>query len=278
MSLTRLQAIAAALGVLWGADALAADIYRCQIDGVTTFVDSQSRCPLGDARRVGRDVPKASAVMAPASASAPLAATSRCQDVAHDPTRFRECLRKERRADVRRIATARLEAIQRAVRDYIAIAARGDSIIAVANKGRGAAWCETILGDVMAQENIEVVDDEAIGAPRWMRSGNAPGRSAAEILDPNFEEWRIAGGKVPDGYVTARWRGATLVVLRMTAACTSGDDGVAHCNPQPYTSFYVYDDVTPIACDVSAVGRAYWPAWKSSMTPIFETGTRRTRR
>ncbi len=278
MSSMQRRVIAAALCVLSGAAAPATNIYRCKVDGVATFVDSPSRCPQSSSSVERLYEPKAPAATAPASPAFRSATPSRCQELAYEPTRFRECLRTERRVEVRRIATARLESFGRAVRAFIDSAAKTNSIIAVANKGRGPAWCEVVLSDVMAQENLDVVDDEAVGGPRWIQSGVETGRSAAEVLDPNFKEWRVPGGKVPDGYVTARLRGSSLVVLRVMAACTSGVDGAEHCNQQPYVSVFVYDDVTPIACNVSAVGRAYWPSWQSSMTPIFEAGARRMRR
>jgi len=99
--------------------------------------------------------------------------------------------------------------------------------------------------------------------------GNQPGRSAGDILDPTYREWRLTADTVPQGYVTARWRGTNLVVLRVTAACTEGSDGVAHCNPHRLADVYVHDSATPVACAVSEVGRAYWPGVKSSYTQIF---------
>ena len=63
-----------------------------------------------------------------------------------------------------------------------------------------------------------------------------------------------------------------MVVLRVAAACTEADDGTARCVPMRYTSIYVYGSGAPETCNVTAVGRAYWPNWKDSMTPIFARG------
>jgi hypothetical protein len=60
------------------------------------------------------------------------------------------------------------------------------------------------------------------------------------------------------------------------AACTEAADKTARCNPVRYTGIFVYDDKTPLACDVTAVGRAYWGNWKNSMTPILNKGATRS--
>lgn len=283
---SRVLAPVALLGVLLVTPALAGDIYRCQVNGVTTFVDSPSRCPEGGAQRQGVEEPKATLParrVAKTSVGAGMAtagglqsgtqlalppAVSTCQKLEQSPTRLRECLREERRAEVRKIASARLLMISRATTDFLGAASRSGSVIATSNKGRPAVWCEGILGDLISGKNIDVVDDESAGGPEWVQSGG-PGRSAAPILDPNFQEWRLAGEKVPSGYVTARWRASDMVVLRIVAACTEADDGTARCVPQRYTSIYVYGAGAPEACDVTVVARAYWPNWKNSMTPIF---------
>jgi hypothetical protein len=180
-------------------------------------------------------------------------------------------LREERRAEVRQIASRRLEAMSRTIADHVSFAARTDSVLATSKAGRPPAWCEGFLEDVVALRNLEVVDDEEVGGPRWMQGGNGVAQTSAEILDADFNEWNVGESKVPDGYVTVRWRGS-LVVLRVVAACTDSDHGKAICIPQRYTSIYVYDDTTPVACNISAVGRPYWPNWKNSLTPIFATG------
>ena len=298
--LSPLQALAVSTIVLCSAAASASEIYRCQVDGVTTFVDSPRGCPGGPARHVGGDesaATKPSLPMprvgetrkdpdaasrgratpgqspAPSQSQAAPAALP-CQKLAQEPARARECLRVERRAEVRRVASARLLGISRAVADYVSRVSSAGNLITVSNDGRPPAWCESILGDLMAQKDIEVVDDESTGGPEWVRAGIGPARSAVEILDPNFQEWSFAGSKVPDGYVTARWRGSNLVALRVVAACTTASDGTARCNPHRLVSIYVYDAATPMACDVAEVGRAYWPNWKNSKTPIFANSTR----
>jgi hypothetical protein len=298
--LSRLQALAVSTIVLCSAAASAGEIYRCQVNGVTTFVDSPRGCLEGPARRVGGDASAATKPSPPvprleetrkgsdaASRGRPtpgqLPARSQsqsglaalpCQKLAQEPARARECLREERRTEVRRVASARMVELSRAVADYVSRVSGAGSLITVSNDGRPPAWCESILGDLMAQRDIEVVDDESAGGPEWARAGTGPARSAVEILDPNFQEWSFAGSKVPNGYVTARWRGSNLVVLRVVAACTAASDGTARCNPHRLVSIYVYDAATPMACDVAEVERAYWPNWKNSKTPIFTRLTR----
>lgn len=275
--------------------ALAGEIYRCQVNGVTTFVDSPSGCPEGKAQRMGGAEPKGSKPTPSAGTSPigsatptpksrppisdmPTAASSKegsgtaaaaCQKLATDPPRARECLRQERRVEVQRMASARLASISRAVTEHLTSEAQKGSVIATANEGRPPAWCEGILSDLMAQKDIEVVDDESTAGPAWVSSGDGPGYTAAEILDPSFKDWSYAGSKVPNGYVTVRWRKTHLVVLRVVAACVEADDGTARCNPSRLTVIYVYDNETPYACNVTAVGRPYWPNWKDSMTPIL---------
>ncbi len=285
--MSTLRAIMGLCCTLCSVGAMCAEIYRCQANGVTTFVDSPNRCPNGTAQRQhgfeskpggaaparpiatsGTDPIKSVRPVAAARPARAHAATA-CQALVHDAARFRQCLREERRAEVRRIASPRLEAIGRAVADHVSFAARTNSVLAVSNTGRSPEWCEDILKDVMALKDLEVVDDEEVGGPRWMQTGNGTVRSSAEVLDAEFREWALPDVKVPHGYVTVRWRSSSLVVLRVVAACTSTGDGRASCNPQRHTSIYVYDDVTPVACNVSAFGRPYWPNWKNSQTPIF---------
>jgi len=265
----RFRALAVAAIALHAAAAFAGEIYRCQVNGVTTFVDSPHGCP--GAQRVGGESGAAKAPPAPT----PAVASSACQKLAQDPARARECIRAERRAEVRRVAEVRLAEISRAVADYVNAAASAGNIMAVSRDGRPAAWCENLLGDLIARKDIEVVDDETVGGPEWTTSGNGPGRAAADILDPAFKEWNLGSATVPEGYVTARWRTSNLVVLRVTAACTQARDGTARCNPHRLVNVYVHDTATPVACDATEVSRAAWPNWKNAKTPIFEHSTGR---
>jgi hypothetical protein len=268
------------LGALLGGSAMAADVYRCQIQGVTTFVDSPQRCPEGTAQRQGGAAAKAREPSMPDTrrmggaqdpSSALAAAVAACQALAQNPTGLRACLHTARRAEVRQIATARLALSRRAVNDYFIGASRAGHILATPMRTAPVAWCEQVLGDLMAGRNFEVVDDETLGGPEQVRSGSA-GRHAVPVLDADFQTWQLGEERVPSGYVTTRWREKDLVVVRIAAACTEGQDGRAHCVSGRYTSISVYGSSAPEGCDVSAYGRSYWPNWKATQTPIFVRG------
>lgn len=276
--------------------ASATEIYRCQTDGVTTFVDSPRRCPNGRAQRVG-DPPPPQRISEPmpsprnaingAGKPAPappalllkappeetvtqpsnLPPASNCARLAQDPPRARECLREQRRAEVRELASKRLAAMGRALSEYLHIARQRGDIVAVANKGRSPAWCQEFLDDVIRQRNLSVVDDELVGGPAWSLSGAHP-VSAPEILDANFKEWDFSGRKITNGYVTVRRPEGRPLTLRLATACFASETGRTHCANQPYSGIYVYDGTTPTACDVATVERRYWHHWRQSMTPI----------
>lgn len=265
-----------------------AAIYQCEVNGVKTFVDSPRGCPGdGGTRRDAVDTRKP----IPAVPSAPAtnhaqrstietpaanrevpatAASAACQKLyAQDAGQFRECLREERRGEVRKIATARLRGLGAEV-DYFATSPqRTDGLIAAQAEGKTTDWCTSILNDLIADKNLDVVDDENSAGPEWMSSGGEAGKpklQSAAILDPNFQEWIVDGRKVFSGYVTARWRKSNLIVLRVFAACTSVGDGKAKCSS--HRIVYVHEATAPKACNVTFVGRAYWGNWKDSMTPI----------
>jgi hypothetical protein len=292
------QLLLLVLWFTWCSAVQAGDIYKCQVNGVTTFVDSPNRCGEGGAQQVQttKKAPVApTAVPAPASpvppappalnttpARAPVApvadprvpsptpavATSSCQKLAQDPSRFRECTRTERRKEVNRIATGRLAAASVAVSEYIAFARKTNSMLAVDKAGRGATWCEQMLSDVMALKNLEVVDDESTPGPRWLQSHNDPGPTAVEILDPNYTEWQVAGGKVVNGNVTVRWRKSNLVLLRVVGVC-SEHNGAIRCSEMRYMSIEVHEDNKPYACNLQIVSPQYWPKWKDSLVQVF---------
>jgi hypothetical protein len=282
--MTRRPARLAALliGMAGAHASVAAAIYRCEVNGVKTFVDSPQGCPANTATPLddgrGRNGPASKAASdaarrpappaAPPAATATAAASACPQRFAQDPTGFRECLRAERRMEVRKIADARLAAIGDAVAEFARQPSMLDGHLAIDKKGRPAAWCEGILSDAIAGRNLEVVDDEDSGGPEWISSGATPGRSAAPILDPGFKEWTVDGSKVVQGYVTARWKGSDPVVLSVVAACSDGRDGVMRCNPQRYVGVYVHDSEVPMACIAHFFSRAYWPNWQATMTPI----------
>ncbi len=118
----------------------------------------------------------------------------------------------------------------------------------------------------MSGTNFDVIDDEFTG-------GQVLGSTVIPIVDPDYTEWRMGAKRVPNGYVTARWRGADMVVVRVAAGCTEANDGSARCIAQRYTAVYVYGTGVSDGCNVGLVSRAYWPNWKDSVTPIFVRGT-----
>lgn len=272
------------LGALLGVPPVMAQVYRCQIGGVTAFVDSPHRCPEGavhrqgddaarqrpapprpmtDARRTGR-APDPSPQLAAIAAAA-------CQPQPHNPTAQRACLHAARRAEVRQIAVARLALLRRAVIEYFRGASRAGDILATPLGGAPVAWCEQVLGDLMAGRNFEVVDDETVGGPEHVYLGSA-GRHAVPVVDASFETWQLGEERVPSGYVTTRWRERDLVVLNIAAACTEGQDGEVRCVSGRYTSISFYGSSAPEGCRVTAYGRAYWPSWTTTRTPIFVRG------
>ena len=276
-------ASAIVLGALLGVPPVMAQVYRCQIGGVTAFVDSPHRCPEGTARRQGDDAAKPRPAPPDPAADArrlgrvpdanpPLAATvAACQTQPHNPSGQRACLQAARRAEVRQVAVARLALLRRAATEYLRGASRAGEILATPARGAPVAWCEQVLGDLMAGRNFELVDDETVGAPEQVHVGSA-GRHALPVVDADFQTWQLGEERVPSGYVTTRWREQDLVVLRIAAACTEGPDGKAHCVAGRYTSISFYGSSAPEGCNVSAYGRAYWPNWKATQTPIFMRG------
>lgn len=271
-----------ALGLSAATDrVMGGEIYRCEVNGVKTFVDSLHNCPGGRAERVGggqragaveSSPPVTGRSPARAAPAVPRVADSTCLNrKSVDRGELRHCLRDERRAEVRNIATARLAAMSAAFADFAAMPRREDGLLAKNTGGRPTAWCEDVFNDVMALRNLEVVDDEESAGPRWMDvrdSDGRPLRRAAEILDPDFKELNSNVGKVVSGYVTVRWRGTNQIVLRASAACTDYDPKNVRCARLPYVSMLVHETEFPVACNVKLVGRAYWPNWKDSMTPV----------
>lgn len=194
-----------------------------------------------------------------------VAAVSKCQKTSGDPTALRACLAAVRRTQVRRIATDRYALLVRAVAEYLVLPADGSTLLAVSKKGRPPGWCETVLQDIVAGRNFDVVDDETVGGPRWMGSLVTDVRQAGPILDDNFRVWQLGNATVPDGYVTLRWRGTELLLLRLSAVCGE-NNGTAWCSPRRYTFISIYDDQS--GCSVQSVGRQYWANWQQHLTPI----------
>jgi hypothetical protein len=277
----RLKALVVLACALCSTMALGGDIYRCQVNGVTTFVDSPRRCSEGQPQRMGGAeskqelLPRRATVEGIDSRPAPGVETrsraplvtppsaSNCQKFEQTPARARECLREERRLEVRRIGSARLQTITLAAAQYLNAGLRSGNVIAMPTKGSPPSACESVISDLLSRKNVDIVDDEL----------SPPGRSTAPILDPDYKEWRIADERIPNGYVTARWRSSEMVVMRIAAACVEADDGTARCVKERYTSVHIYSPAIPLDCNVSVIGRAYWPNWKNSKTPIFTKAT-----
>ncbi|MEO8155107.1 MAG: hypothetical protein ABI605_18730 [Rhizobacter sp.] len=147
----------------------------------------------------------------------------------------------------------------------------GNFVLAIGRTGRPASWCESLLGDLVAQRNLEVVDDEMAAAPAWINSGGSNGvrnSTSAEILDPQFALLAAPGGEVVDGYVTLRWRQQRTLVVRTRPGCFQSDPGVVRCSSMRYQAIDVHDDEMSQACNFQLYGRAYWPQWKDTSIEI----------
>lgn len=257
---------------LSGQVSAAGEIFRCEINGVKTFVDSVRNCPGGKADRVGGGAAPASPAAVPPSRTDALPARPRAQPASSeaataclnhkgsDPALLRSCLQAQRGTETRAAAQPRLAAISRALNDFVQWPRSEDGLFAGHRKGRPAEWCARLLNDVIAQRNIDVVDDAASAGP-------LPS-IAADILDPNFKLMPFQGRQVVDGYVTLRWQSSQSLVLRMQTACSDSGAGKISCAPSPYLAVLVHDAEHPVACNVSFIGRTYWPNWKNSMTPV----------
>jgi hypothetical protein len=182
-----------------------------------------------------------------------------------------ECRQELRRTEIRKLAIARLAAVSSAIAEVATKPGKIDGVIAVARAGRPAAWCEALLNDVLAQRNVEVVDDENAPGPRWITSVDKNGRrslQAGPILDPGFKEWRVRDDVIVQGYVTLRWRGENLVALRVVAGCDEGDAAAARCDKQRHPAAHVHDADVPFACTATFVERPHWNNWKEALVPI----------
>ena len=182
-----------------------------------------------------------------------------------------ECQQELRRTEIRKLATARFAAVSSAIAEVAKTPGRIDGVIAVPRQGRPAAWCEALLNDVLAQRNVEVVDDENAPGPRWITSVDKNGRrslQAGPILDPGFKEWRVRDDVIVQGYVTLRWRGEALVALRVVAACDEGDAAAARCDKQRHLAAHVHDADVPYACTATFIERPHWNNWKEALVPI----------
>lgn len=272
-----------------------AAVHSCVINGVKTYTDSPSRCPSKadpnrpspplkaaepvPARRVPSAAPSPTVNEGSRTSPAPTAPVASTQAIppecsavgTQDPTKLQECLVRARRAEVRRIAQGRLAALRSGMSEFLSTPSRIDGEIAMTNDGRPVEWCRNALTDVLASQQVDVVDDETAAMPTWIGASAGGGAgTAAPVLDPAFQAQAVGGSSVVSGYVSLRWR-AQPIVVRLVFACVRVGDGAADglvCNPQRYTSLYVYDQTTPIACHVGFVGRPYWANWSASMTPL----------
>lgn len=267
-------ALVVTVGMFSVGTSTAAEVYRCQVNGVPTFVGSLADCPTGTAAR--QDVrPTPAPVRSPRSE--PTVRSSRSGSYGEAPlSRKAACRAKGSERDPRCGLAVEADAPKRAANDHLAIMTKavtsfsagppdGSGLIAAFNKGRSPAWCEAFLRDFVKGRGIEPVTDESLGGPRWIGlDGQA--RQAAPIVDPTFQSWSLPQGVVVNGHVTVR-RGGELLAVRMAAACFV-EAGRPHCNRWPYVGLYVYDDKTPTACNVSMFGHAYWGNWQATTTPL----------
>lgn len=260
--------VVAALGGLSSA-VPAAEVYRCDINGVKTFVDSQARCPTAATAvsRAPAALPaKASAASAPTTGNA-----TACAKLAGDAVRLSACLRDTAKAQARAIAVPRFDALRRALVTFLERPTVRPVVLAVERKGRPAPWCEEVLADIATNRNIDVLDDEERRRARWIDTVDSAGRSLeqpAALIDARYRTWHIDGAEVPDGYVHLLWRGDIPLMLSLPAACTDGSGKGVQCLPQRYPFVSLMDVDTPNACSVTLIDVSVWDTWKASKIKI----------
>lgn len=199
----------------------------------------------------------------------PTTAGTVCSPLRNNATALRKCLAEERRKEVRIIANGRLRQVSAAAAELAHYARTRDGLLAIGRSGRPPAWCEELLGDLLQQRRLEVIDNEDSPTPAWIRSSGTDLRGG-EVLDPDYTELDAPGGLVASGYVTVRWKQQHTLVVRTRPGCfPAGPNSTkATCGSQRYTAIDVHDDEMPQACDIGFYGRPYWPQWKDKNVEI----------
>ncbi len=190
-------------------------------------------------------------------------AASACASLRDKATALRKCLTEERRKEVRIIANGRLKQVSAAAAELVQYTRTRDGLLAVGRSGRPPAWCEELLGDLIEQRHLAIVENEDAPTPAWIL-GNGAGLRGGEVLDPNYSELDAPGGVVASGYVTVRWKQQRTLVVRTRPGCfPAGPNSTkAVCGAMRYNAIDVHDDEMPQACDIGFYGRPYWTQWK----------------
>lgn len=190
-------------------------------------------------------------------------APAACAPLRDDATALRRCLTEERRKEVRVIANGRLKQVSAAAAELAQYTRTRDGLLAIGRSGRPPEWCEELLGDLIQQRQLAIVDNEDAPTPAWIR-GNGADMRGGEVLDPNYVELDAPGGLVVSGYVTVRWKQQRTLVVRTRPGCfPAGSNSIkAVCGAQRYNAIDVHDDEMPQSCDIGFYERPYWPQWK----------------
>ncbi len=199
----------------------------------------------------------------------PATAATVCAPLRNDATALRKCLAEERRKEVRIIANGRLMQVSAAAAELAHYARTRDGLLAIGRSGRPPAWCEELMGDLLQQRRLEVIDKEDAPTPAWIH-GSGTELRGGEVLDPNYAELDAPGGLVASGYVTVRWKQQRTLVVRTRPGCfpAGSNSTKATCGSQRYIAIDVHDDEMPQACNIGFYGRPYWLQWKDKNVEI----------
>lgn len=199
----------------------------------------------------------------------PATAATVCAPLRNDATALRKCLAEERRKEVRTIANGRLMQVRAAAAELAQYARTRDGLLAIGRSGRPPAWCEELLGDLLQQRRLEVIDKEDAPTPAWMY-GSGTDLRGGEVLDPDYAELDAPDGLVVLGYVTVRWKQQRTLVVRPKPGCYPAGPNFtkAACGDLRYIGIDVHDDEMPHACNIGFYGRPYWPQWKDKNVEI----------
>jgi hypothetical protein len=259
------------------------NVYRCNTNGTTTFVDAPSKCPggatpttasrrsepnlavksvprLGVDQKVTHDVQQ--------TAADPSRATTQCTSQHRaDEQRFRDCIRNALRQQTRQIATGRLTDLSRGFAGLVGLPRRRDGIVALLEVGstRSVQWCEGVIRDVIALSNIEVIDDEEVFTKRWSAAS-----MSLPLLSESFDVAKHDGSTYVVGSVAVLRNNSTPLVLISHSHCAKYDRDGTVCSkqPDPYGQMGVNEANGATACLIAFIGRPYLQNWTGRAVPL----------